>query len=627
SYSFETTSWINNHYRVRCNATADNVFANLSDTSAKVSVAELNMTSFDYENNNEYAVEEYEAGDVIDWINTTVFADNNASFSNVSLSVLDSAGSSVGWGPDEKYECGLVENQSNCNATYTNNSNGYLISDAAGSGTYQWNVTYLWLGGFKENTSNSFSLHNLVQDNFTSAINFTKIAVGEAAEYNFTIENPWSKNLTSVNVTFNCPSVSGVECNCSLSGQQTQDYCYLGNVTSGVSDNALFYISTTSGTPLDAYDLNVTVSYVNPGNTSHTWTDVQNQEIDVMGAGILGWVYSSPLNFTRGSSFGLKGYVLNKNSTEETNVTLNWSLPAYWTNQTGNLNTSFDSISSGGINWSNITVSTTISAETGAQIAYIYANSSNLIGDSHYVTLDVFANSQLLEAQVNDSDPEHGDSIKITARLRYDNNTVVSNQNVSFIDHTYGVYRGSNLTDSSGYVYLYYTIPLMAPTGTHVLNITYDGNSSIYLNPKTVQVTADVHDYPQIVELYSSPSTVGYGYNVTVYANISDDDGADSVYLYVTDPRTGAEPYLTMGDVGGGMFSVNYTAWHYGEYEYYIWVNDSYDNQNQTDTQLQNFYVRSNITLRSVTDYSSYGLNTEVYINNSNWWNSSWNYR
>ncbi|MEA2004147.1 MAG: hypothetical protein U9O53_04260, partial [archaeon] len=206
SYSFEITSSINNHYSIRCNATADNVFANISDTSARVSVAELNITYFDHENNNEYDVEEYEAGDVIDWINATVLADNNASFSNVSLNVLDSAGSSAGWGPDEKYECGLVENQSYCNATYTNSSNGYSISDAAGSGTYLWNVTYLWLGGFKENTSTSFSLHNLVQDNFTAAVNFTKIAVGEAVEYNFTIGNPWSKNLTSVNVTFNCPS-------------------------------------------------------------------------------------------------------------------------------------------------------------------------------------------------------------------------------------------------------------------------------------------------------------------------------------------------------------------------------------------------------------------------------------
>ncbi|RLG18081.1 hypothetical protein DRN75_02565, partial [Nanoarchaeota archaeon] len=126
--------------------------------------------------------------------------------------------------------------------------NGYFVPLNALVGNYTVNFTTSWSNQGTVTNITYFYLHNL-PDNMSSILEPDKILVNDSSTYNFTLSNPWSKNLTDVNVTINCPDVL----NCTCSGT-TNDYCYLGNI----SDNktASFNVSTNSSTPAGDYNIN-----------------------------------------------------------------------------------------------------------------------------------------------------------------------------------------------------------------------------------------------------------------------------------------------------------------------------------------------------------------------------------
>ncbi len=78
-----------------------------------------------------------------------------------------------------------------------------------------------------------------------------------------------------------------------------------------------------------------------------------------------------------------------------------------------------------------------------------------------------------------------GELIPITARL-LQNGTYgdpVANQYLLFYDQTLDTFIGSALTDSDGYTTVLWNIPINHPLGLSLLNVTFEGNTSLSLSP------------------------------------------------------------------------------------------------------------------------------------------------
>ncbi|NOR85864.1 hypothetical protein GQ473_07155, partial [archaeon] len=629
-------------YIVRCNSTSSNSDANVSDETEYVLVSVVSQTNVEYENKNTYSVLEYETLDNVTWINVTVEAKSaNASNVNTTLNILNTTSGIALWGPNDNKECAsILENDTTCEVSYDNASYGYIIPESETAGIYKFNTTVIWSGTSSENSSVTFNMYNIPENDLTSQTDPTpfKFIKGGNGIYNFSIHNPWSKNLTLVNVSVNCPSATGIVCNCTLVGQTFQDYCEIGNVTSLDTKYASFNISTTAGTPVANYDVNVTVNYTNPGNQAHLWSEVQNKVLEIQSSeDLIVAVYNAPSKVTRNNNQNIYGKVTYLGATNKTNVWLNWSLPTLWSNITGNLTQYVGMLNYSNTSWNNITASISLSAHLGQKRVNLSSNSTEGGYDEDYAFIDVYADTVFYNLDVSNIDnpskpydPIRGQNIMIKAKLRYDNNTVIVGETVEFYDETANILMGTNVTDSLGWAYLYYQVPITSTTGNHTINVSYDGSSAIYTNFAEVITEINVHDILTLYNVSSSSDIVGNGYPVSLRVNINDTNQIEnaiadinhSVYGEVSYPMT-----LISGTNESGIWEYNYTAWLYGTYSFYVWANDTFGLSNDTSDDIRYFNVYSNLSIRAITDKIQYGSNEDVKIIAHDWWNASFNYR
>jgi hypothetical protein len=78
-----------------------------------------------------------------------------------------------------------------------------------------------------------------------------------------------------------------------------------------------------------------------------------------------------------------------------------------------------------------------------------------------------------------------GDSVPITARL-LQNGTFgnpVANQRLLFYDQTLDVFIESAFTDTNGYATVSWNVSINHPLGPSILNVTFEGNASLFLSP------------------------------------------------------------------------------------------------------------------------------------------------
>ncbi|RLF36859.1 MAG: hypothetical protein DRN08_00535 [Thermoplasmata archaeon] len=294
-----------------------------------------------------------------------------------------------------------------------------------------------------------------------------------------------------------------------------------------------------------------------------------------------------------------------------TNVWVNWTLPEGWYNQTGSLAV-FDSIlESGEILWNNITANTT-NSELGVVSVTLKGESQEGYSDWRTVNIEVYANTSLINLDVDDYDPVQGQTIAVVATLIYDNGSAISGENVTFYDITDNVSMGSDITSSAGQALITYTIPSNATVGTHTINVSYAGSSSLYTNPSFNTINITVHDLPKITNVTAIPQLIGYGYNVTIRANVTDQDGVDSVRVRITYPN-GTSQWFDMVNISQDIYEYNCSnTWQWGNYSFYVWANDTAGKTNQSS--VYKFYVRVNSSIRVFTDKDEYYPNEDVNL-------------
>ena len=591
--------------------------------------AQLQLTQIEHENQFEHSINQYEVGDTISWINITVTAYNSTALNtNVTLNLLDSTLKPIGWGPNETINYGdIAENQSS-EKEWNNSNSGYAIPLNATPGTYNfyWNVSMVLKNGpMSANSSLSFTIHNLTAG-FISNLTPQTLFKPNMSWYNFTFTNPWGAALTGVNITVNCPSVTNLTCQCGIPGQSGST-CNIGTVGAGAMNMTPFNISVKGNTPNGDYDINVTIRYVNPGNEVKQWSGMKPQTLRVRSPGLLLiTIYSFPTNITRGASANFSAYMNDTSASSATNAWLNYTLPTGWTNTAGALQNVTATLCPGCIAWNNITVSVGASSSLGPQQVRLDSSSDQEQRDWATQNVVIYANTSVNNYVSNDTIPNRGDTITLQANLYYDNGLPVQGENITFWDQNQSTLMGSALTDAGGLAQIAYQIPANFALGGHYINATYNGSSTVYTRPSATNTSITVHAKPTIQNVTATPATVGFGYNVTIRANITDqDDGISKAYAYVTMPNNSVA-VLPM-TISGGNYTVDFSStWKIGTYSFYLWANDTIGSI--TTSPVYQFYVSMSAAARVKTVNDSYSASSWVNLTTGGgWWNSNWNNR
>ena len=588
--------------------------------------SELRLTQLKHENNHTIGLNEYETGDNIAWINITVTNYNATSINaSTTLNVLDSSTNTVSWGPqsETKY-CGNLSVNQSCERRFDNNTFGYQVPLDATSGGYSffWNVTMNSdTGSTTHNSSLSFMLHH-IPDNLSSSIDPDKIFQNQSAIYNLTLTNPWSSNLTNITVSLNLPNIPGINVSCLATGLP---YCNLSNLGPGVSITFSFNI-TTNKTPSGDYYVNATLNYTNPGLEFHSWADQQNQLLRIRIPGQFVEIFTWPANITRGGYGNITGYSNNTLGSSMHNVTLNWTLPYGWSNSSGSLSQFDDDQNAGEMMWNNVTVYVNLSSGLGPRTIELRSLSAEGYEDWDTESITVYAKTYISNLQSNETDPIKNNTIRISGRLLLDNDTPIFGRTVSLFDETDNVAAGSDVTDATGWFYITYLIPDNASIGVHTFNASFSGLLASYYLASFNETNVTVHDKPLILDVVDYPDPVGYGYNVTIEANVTDLEGVDTVRVCVSPPALPMSCH-TMNNYSADIYEFNYSnTWVMGDYAYYVWANDTAGKQAFSSTYF--FHVGANMVLNIKTINDSYGPNEDVDITNTSmWWNYSWSYR
>ncbi len=118
---------------------------------------------------------------------------------------------------------------------------------------------------------------------------------------------------------------------------------------------------------------------------------------------------------------------------------------------------------------------------------------------------------------------------------------------------------------------------------------------------------------PVMTNISDTPTTVGFGFNVTITADISDNaSGVDSVKVNITYPDDTYGNY-TMNNTGNNTYEyVFFDTWLVGQYNYTIWTVDYAVNSNISTGH--SFSVSAQATVSIATLKNSYGANEYINI-------------
>jgi len=582
---------------------------------------------------SDHNLNEYETTDDIDWINISVMAIYNTALNaNVTLTLLDEIGLDyAGFGPDnETKSYGQIVIDTNETETWDNLTSGYYIHEDATSGTYNlnWNVEMvLTNGNLSVNDTEYILVHNL-PSNFTSN-SLERLYIDEYVFYNITISNQWSRNITNTSIKLNAPVLPGFNYTCNVSGL-TGYTCYLGNVSA--IDMAAFNLTANQSTPTGDYNINFTVNYTNPANSSKSWFEVKNAVLEIRERGLLE-IFDYYHNFTivRGDLAYFFEFANNTNGSVATNNTwLNYTvIPYNWSNVTGGLTSYSPVLNPDEVLWNNVTFLVGYSAGLGAQTITLNSSSDDIKPDFKNLLITVYANTSFSQLTVNDTNASRGETVLLTARLLWDNNSALVGETVYFYDQTDSKIIGSAVTNSTGHATKDYVLDSNTSLGLHVLNVTYEGRGAIYTLQSNLTTYLDVGLKPVINTITDTPDPVGYGMNLTISVNITDDDVIDQAKVYVTYPNT-TQVILNLTDIGSDIYEAQFNdTWNNGTYDYFIWTNDTTESKQSSGTNT--FDLEINATVNINTEESSYDQFENVTLTSPYspgiWWDDSWTRR
>ncbi len=117
---------------------------------------------------------------------------------------------------------------------------------------------------------------------------------------------------------------------------------------------------------------------------------------------------------------------------------------------------------------------------------------------------------------------------------------------------------------------------------------------------------------PEITNVSDTPGTVGFGFNVNITANVTDNaSGVDTVQVNITYPDSTTGNF-TMNNTGNNTYEYVFSdTWLVGQHDYTIWTVDYAGNINSSSGY--SFTVSAQATLSIATLKDSYGANE--YIN------------
>ncbi len=124
--------------------------------------------------------------------------------------------------------------------------------------------------------------------------------------------------------------------------------------------------------------------------------------------------------------------------------------------------------------------------------------------------------------------------------------------------------------------------------------------------------TTDI-DPPVITALNATPDIVGFGGNITITANVTDNgSGIDFVIVRITAPDNQTENYTmtpVSGDTYGYLFS---DTWQTGQYDFFVWAQDNDTNTNTSS--VSHFHVSAEASMSIATLQDSYSGNQYINI-------------
>ena len=249
------------------------------------------------------------------------------------------------------------------------------------------------------------------------------------------------------------------------------------------------------------------------------------------------------------------------------------------------------------------------------------------------INVSVWLKLQLTEFTISKDPVGKGENVTIRARLLSDDGvTPLVGYNLTFVDLTgngtssYNI--GSVLTDGNGYGTIIYQIPNDAYLGTHIINVSYAGSVKDYILPVSQTKSVLVSSTPKINSINITPDKVGFGYNITIDANVTDEKGLAKVYINITN-SSGSSSLYEMQNTGGDIFRYIFTdTWHADDYTFRIIANNTDGVQTTSEEKSFSVEVFANISVKTLLD--NYKNRELVFMKNyttESWFNNSWDYR
>jgi hypothetical protein len=595
----------------------------------RIRESELIVTNLSYPNKIDYGLNEYETTDIISWINISIMAKNNTAFDvNVSLTLLDELEISyIGFGPyNEKKGYGEISINQTVERQWNNDTSGYYIPYDIVAGTYllKWDISLALLNGISySNVSEILIVHDIPSNIEVSGIN--RIYLEGLISPEVLFKNPWSREINNVSIKINCPDLEGLSCSCVLDGQEG-DLCIYNEINQ--NESFRFEITTNASTPMGDYRVNFTVNYTNPLEEKKSWTDIKNAVVEIRPANLFEIIaYDIPNTLVRGKESQFKAYAKSTNITQPvTEAYLNLTLyPADWTISIGS-NYSYEPlIEVGQILWNNITFEIPTSSPLGIVEIMYNSTTEELMPDFKRIEISVFGETNI-SFESSDYNASINETIVLSAELRWDNGFALQNKRVYFYDMTEGLFIGSALTDTGGTAKVDYTLEESLSLGDHIINVSYSGDENLFALNSSSNITINIGTKPEIKDISLSDSVIGYGYNLRITANITDDGYISEALINITDPK-GDIHSVPMINISSTLFEAYFNgSWINGSYQFFIYALDNSKSFLISQEYSYNVTIDADLVLR--TDKDSYSQNSFVELQDTGlWWDPRWHKR
>ncbi|NPA86833.1 MAG: hypothetical protein GXO00_02395, partial [Candidatus Diapherotrites archaeon] len=597
--------------------------------------ATLGLSEVNHYHLAEFNLIEYETTDNIQWIDVYVTArDSTALDVNVTLTLTDVYRYYAGFGPNgETKYYGDIPKDSTAVARWDNNGSGYYIPADALPGTY----TLYWLvemnaanGPLVEDFTRYIIVHNLPSDFNSSAptrIYYSDTNAGSGI-YTFCMLNPWSRDINDVNVSINCPSGVGISCYGVNSGTVTES---VPSLAPGASVCFDFNIVVDTNAISGDYNVDVNVEYINPAGNRKFWPFQQRRLIEVRKAGILEVILTSyPTDVVRGEEnavFISKAH--NTGTVDDVNAWIAYIYPSDWNavevNTDGilvsDVNAYKDVVPPDGNIELNVVFYVPSDANLGPRLVRIETGTATdpSWGDYKNVYVTVWDRPRLL-LEANDYNTSVGETVLLKLLLTYSDGTPLSSQRINIEKN--GVALAAVDTNADGWATFLWDLSAESP-GTYVIRALYDGNVDLYTLPAEANIVVNVGLPPEL-NAWLSDNNVGYGMELNVEANVSDDQGIARVWAVITLPD-GNSVELNLSNDVNSHYWVSYVPWKEGTYSVVVYAEDLYGSV--TASQSLSFVAVASAKMGVQTDKNFYLQGELVKLLPVDWWDPAWKYR